>query len=369
MNEEHFAPLLVVMGVRPHYVKAAALMFALQRKSGLAEHVQLIDARQQYDPELTDVVLDGVGVVPSVTIKHTSQNAHIRAGEIYAALCNRIDVIAHSVGRRPILVGFGDVTTTAMAAMAASRMSIPFVHVEAGVRSRPGVGGESVENKIRRVVAQASTINFCTLLDHVENLQRERAPGRAVWVGDLAQPFLRSVASEDVRQEDMVLCFIHKSDNVDPRSLAVLFRVLSACAYPVTFVLHPSAARELERDSALFSMVSSNIDLVRATNYSDFVSLMQRSRVIVTDSGDVQREAHYLGRRCVVRRDTVGWSELAAPGGHLRVGRSVAEIAKGIRELWDSPELRLQVEPGFVRPGGVDDAVRELVGLCRQVES
>lgn len=347
-------PLYAICGVRPHYVKLAGLRAAL-RPSHLEP--MLVDARQHYHHELTDLILDDLSLRAIATIEHESTDADDRAGRIYSELCK---VFSRSSEDPPAVIVFGDVTTTAMGALAASRLGCPVIHVEAGVRSLPGVSGESIENRLRRVTAQLSSLNLCVTPLHVKNLRDECAPGESIWVGDLGRDLLLSLVDETSAQRDQLLVHIHKAENTTVDRMGPILEAVRSIAVPVVFIVHPTV-RPLLQNHPLWQR--SNVTFIDPLPFTAVARALQSSRLALTDSGGLQREAYHLRRRCVVRRDTVGWTELFGPGGHVQVMSSVAEITDAIAQVWDEPEWANDRQPMFHRPDGGAEAARAIAAL------
>lgn len=359
-------PLIIVCGVRPHYIKAAALVriidqFPLSSPAGL----QIIDARQHYDPDLTDQVIRDLGLNVTTTFEHLSQEPGMRGGTIYGKLTSWLGIDRWPDMRRPIVLSFGDTTTTLMTALAAVMTQCPFIHVEAGVRSTPGIHGQSIENHIRRIIGQISSVNLCVLPEHVTNLTDEKAPGRHAWVGDLGRELLMELAHvHPPRKDRELLCLIHKTENTTVEGIAEIFTGLATAAVPTSFVVHPSIGRLIGKDIDALR-VPANVSLIPPMPYRALVQRLSQAQIVLTDSGGIQREAYHLRIRCVVRRDTAGWKELFEDGGHLRVGRSAQEIALGVARLWASPTWTQQRVPDFFKPDGPKQVSRILSEILK----
>lgn len=348
--------LLVVCGVRPHYVKWAGLSRVLANR---IHSVEMIDVRQHYDAELTDLLLQDLNLEASRTFRHESRDPHERGGRIFSALC-----ILFSEGRferLPAVLVFGDVTATVMAAVAASLINCPLIHVEAGVRSPRGASGESIENRIRRVTAQVSSLNLCVLPAHVDNLARERAPGDHVWVGDLGRDFLLDLAGKPATPGSYVLVHIHKTENTSTTYIDAILRGIAESGLPAMFIVHPSLRSRPLLENAHRPQ---NVSFVPPMSHSGLARAMANARVILTDSGSVQREAYHLRKRCVVRRDTVGWGELIQEGGHVHARATAEEITLKLRRVWDSPGWSA-ITPAFDKPQGTEEAIDRIIEVLK----
>jgi len=349
--------LVIVCGVRPHYVKAAALVECL-RGSGVRTAV--VDARQQYDPGLTTTVSEGLGLAFDVTFNHDSLDAAVRASSVYVQLRHLIQDAAIEGERGKVILGFGDAVSTMMAAVAAASEGVPFVHFEAGVRALGSV--VSVEDQFRRAISQMSSLNLCMLEQHTANLVSERAPGVSVVVGDLAGEKVFRQRISNTEMVDEVLCHIHKAENVTYEGVLAILEAIRSTGYPCTFITHPAVGRIIDEGDIA---IPTNVRLRKPTSHDIFVELVCRSRIVLTDSGGVQREAFRAGRRCVVRRDSAGWGALFGPGGHIRVDRTQRLIKDALTAAWNYPQWELNSPfDGLIRDG-VPVLVRELSEIVR----
>lgn len=348
--------IAVVVGVRPQYVKAASMVGML--KEAQLKHV-LVDAAQHYDESLRGLVIRDLGLVPDFTFMHPSHDRHVRAGSIYSQLCELLLSLDGHAGERVVTLGFGDATTTVMAALASLAVGVRFAHVEAGVRSRVDIGSEheSIENKYRRVIGQISSLNLCLSAVNVENLERENAPGRNVVVGDLGVTYADSIPAQDASPARLyVLAHIHKTENTGQDALSAILEGLARSGLQTRFIIHPSVGRLISNGHL---SLPSNVTLIEPMSHAGMLAAILSSRIVFTDSGSVQRECATLGRRCVARRDTPGWIELFSAGGHVRVDRNPVMIADALRLVWNSPDWGLSSR-GFRVAGGTERAVSEL---------
>jgi UDP-GlcNAc3NAcA epimerase len=354
MTHREQRSIFLICGVRPQYIKASGLLKLIGEFSAQELSVRVVDAGQHYDQMLSQGIIADVGLVTSCRLAHRSLDANERAAAIFVQLAEQF----RATPKPPVVVGFGDTTTTIMAALAALTTRSPFAHVEAGVRSTAGPEGASIENSIRRMVGQASSLNLCVLPSHRDNLAAENAPGRSVVVGDLGR---LGIAPWHGRADDEILCVIHKTENTSAEGIAEILAALGAVGKPTAFVMHPSVERLLATGQL---QIPPCVTLVSPSGHKDMLDRLFRCRLVLTDSGGIQREAFYARRRCIVRRDTKGWTELHGPGGHVQVGRSAASIASAIESVWTDPEWSGAQSIPFDVPGGAELAVSELARLA-----
>jgi UDP-N-acetylglucosamine 2-epimerase len=350
--------IIGVCGVRPQYVKWASLERALRAGGG---DVKWIDARQQYDPGLTRLIVSDLGLAATWKLEHDSREKYTRGGAVYAGVARILEREKHdsdAVG--PIVVVLGDVRATVMAAVAAAELGLPIVHFEAGVRS-DSHAAESIENRLRRMMAGMAALNLCVLPSHVANLETEHVPGRVELVGDLTRPLLRSIASKTPATDfDYVLVHVHKDENASRKSWGAIRAGIAATKLPTVVISHPRYRREIDRAE---EYRSAKVTVVPPQTYREMVGLMTNARVIVTDSGSVQREAFHLGKRCVVRRSSVGWKELLHPGGHVVAEPNARALSEAIRTVWAEPVFQPTELSGFYVEDGEKRALNAILRI------
>jgi UDP-N-acetylglucosamine 2-epimerase len=227
------------------------------------------------------------------------------------------------------VVVFGDANCTLAAALAGAYRRKAVLHIEAGVRS----GDISTYEEInRRAVDHIASAHYCATERSVRNLASEGITS-SVLVGDLARDtFDRTLALGVTAVPEVVpgyiLVAIHKAPNVEsPIFLHNLFIILHQQPRSVLFVCHPNTRRRLRE---LGLEASQLIHIVGPLSYPQMVSAEAGAAFVITDSGGIQREAAYLGKRCLVRRDRPGWSELIHLGVNRKIDTTLESIQAGI---------------------------------------
>lgn len=302
--------ITLVAGTRPNFVKASPLWHALRDHP--AFEPRLLAVQQQESPALNvetraDLGLDGAEV----------QLVSVAGDVLGARLGSIVDGLTFALTRdRPdLVVVFGDVDTTLAGAIAAKRLCLPLAHVEAGLRSHDRSMPEELN---RRMVDAISDLLFTTSDDAFATLvEQEGQPVTAVHaVGNLMiDTLLRTVDRDhgtalcqqlEVAPGSFALATFHRPSNVDdPSSLEDLLKMLKAVAtrLPILLPLHPRTAASLARHGLDDRMRNiPGLLAMPALRYRDFVSLMSRSRLVLTDSGGLQEESSILGLPCLTVR-------------------------------------------------------------------
>ncbi len=358
MRRASRARLLAVVGARPNFMKMAPILRALgaaREKAGL--ETTLVHTGQHYDDQLSGAFFRELRIPkPSVNLEVGSGSHARQTAEVMLRLEPLI-----AKARPAMTLVVGDVNSTLGAALAAAKLGIPVAHVEAGLRSFD----RRMPEEANRVLTDAlSDLLFVSEPSGVTNLRREGVPSdRIHLVGNVmidtllefrkraaARPILRNHGLERRR---FVLVTLHRPENVDaPASLRVIVEALRAIADETTvvFPIHPRTRASL-RAFGLEALVrgSPRLEILEPLGYLDFVSLLDRAALVLTDSGGVQEEAAILGVACLTRRDSTerpitlrGGANRLVPADSSRIFAETQALLRGTRlirplkyALWD----------------------------------
>lgn len=284
-----------VIGARPQFVKIAPLHPEISRKH---EHV-IIHTGQHYDYEMSQVFFEELKIPsPDYNLEvgsasHAEQTAKMLVAVEKVLLKEKPDAV----------IVYGDTNSTLAGALAAAKMLIPIAHVEAGLRSYR----MDMPEEVNRVLTDhISSLLLCPSKVAVDNLTKEGIQRGVRLVGDTMIQCLREVEGKlddkvlttyGLRKQDYVLATIHRQDNTDRRDhLAAIVEAL--CGYEGTVVLplHPRTAKNL-RSWNLMSVLErrSNVKMLPPLNFLAFATLEKNAKIILTDSGGVQKEAYFFG--------------------------------------------------------------------------
>lgn len=297
--------VIVVVGARPNFIKVGPLMPALAEAG--------IDARiahtgQHYDALMSDVFFADLDLPePSWYLEVGSGTHAVQTGMAMMRLEELL------VAERPdALVVVGDVNSTLAGALAASKVGVPVVHLEAGLRS----GDMSMPEEVNRLVTdQLSAMLLTPTRDSIDNLIREGVdPERISFVGNImAESVLRNLPRAEEREpwrafdlapDGYVLSTVHRPENTDhPERLRALVEALEHAPLPVLLPAHPRTRPLLEAAGWLGER--GNVRVIDPVGYLDMLAFMKAAAAVVTDSGGVQEETCMLRTPCVtVRRNT-----------------------------------------------------------------
>jgi UDP-GlcNAc3NAcA epimerase len=309
--------IVTVIGARPQFVKAAVVERALAARLPRVDRI-LVHTGQHYDANMSDVFFDELGIPAPQYHLGVGGLAH---GAMTGRLIEKIEALLQQ--ERPALVlVYGDTDSTLAGALAAAKLRIPVAHVEAGLRSFD----KAMPEEINRVLTDhVSDLLFTPSEVADRNLRAEGIGGdRVLQVGDVMyDACLAFSGSQDAARQDRtpyLVCTLHRAGNTDtPELLAGAVELLQhlARSVRVVFPLHPRTRKCLEQ-AGLLARVQASCEVIDPVGYIGMLQLLAGCEAVLTDSGGLQKEAYYTGRRCLVLRDTTEWRELVDEG-HARL--------------------------------------------------
>jgi UDP-GlcNAc3NAcA epimerase len=328
--------VLSVVGNRPQFVKSAPLSVAL-REHGIEEIV--LHTGQHYDPELSQVFFDELGLPePRYRLDlHTADPVLMRAGIRAAIAAESPDFV----------LVFGDTNSTLAGALAANDTGVPQAHVEAGLRSGDL---EMPEERNRIEVDRLAALLFCPDERAAETLAAEGVPGRREVVGDVMADATMQLASvAHVRSSILerlglspggyLVATVHREANTAQPRLGRIVEGLNRIEETIVFPVHPRTRGALAREGL---ELGPHIRAEPPLGYLDFAALASQARVILTDSGGLQKEAYWYGVPCVTMRPSTEWVDTVEVGANVLVDddpERIAAAAAQARMPTELPEL------------------------------
>jgi UDP-GlcNAc3NAcA epimerase len=322
--------ILSVVGNRPQFVKSAPLSLAL-RDRGIEEIT--LHTGQHYDPELSAVFFEELELATPRYRLETGSGTH---GEQTGRMLPEIEAAVLETQPDAVLV-FGDTNSTLAGGLAAGKLLVPVAHVEAGLRSFDRSMPEELN---RTLVDRLSAMLFCPSDVAVGNLAAEGITTGVHLVGDvmydanlrlapIARERSEALAVNGVEPGGYLVLTLHREANAAPEPLARTMEALGALDEPVVFPAHPRTSTALSTGGI---PLPANVRMIPPAGYLDFAALASQARVILTDSGGVQKEAYWYGVPCVTLRTTTEWVETVETGWNRLVGTDPEAIVAGVRE-------------------------------------
>jgi UDP-N-acetylglucosamine 2-epimerase (non-hydrolysing)/UDP-GlcNAc3NAcA epimerase len=324
--------ILTVIGNRPQFIKAAAVTPSLR-----ARHEEImVHTGQHFDDELSSVFFGELGLpAPELGLEialgsNTSQTAR---------MLGALEPVLTDLGPDLVLV-YGDTNSTLAGAIAGAQAGLPVAHVEAGMRSFD----PSMPEELNRVlVDHASALLLCSSQGAADNLRRECVHGKIEVVGDVmvdvamaVQPRARErtevLSRRGLEPGQYGLATAHRAGNVDdPARIAALTELLTAVPMPLVFPVHPRTRERLESAGLLERLEAANKVIVTPPlGYIELQALLCNARVVLTDSGGLQKEAYLAGVRCLTLRATTEWTETVEQGWNVLVDLDPARALQAL---------------------------------------
>ncbi len=323
--------ILHVVGARPNFMKAAPVLAALAKQSGVRQ--TLVHTGQHYDANMSDVFFQQLGMpVPDVNLEvgagsHAQQTAQV---------ISRFEPVVLERAPDMTLV-YGDVNSTMAAALVCSKLQMRVGHVEAGLRSRD----RTMPEEINRLIAdQLSDLLFTPSPDGDENLSNEGiAPHKIHRVGNvMIDTLVRLLTACNTHKpaglpDRYALVTLHRPSNVDdPAWLGTLLRSFEEITHdlPIVFPIHPRTRKRMEE---LGFKAGSGIQLVDPAPYLAFLALQKDATIVITDSGGVQEETTFLGVPCLTLRENTERPITVTLGTNLLIGRDLEKMKQEVRQI------------------------------------
>ncbi len=325
--------ILTVVGARPQFIKAAPVSRALRR-----EHNEfLLHTGQHYDRNMSQLFFEELEIpAPDLNLEIGS-GPH---GEQTAQMLVGIERVLQEQKPDRVLV-YGDTNSTLAGALAAAKLNIPVDHIEAGLRSFNMTMPEEVN---RILTDRISDQLFCPTAAAVAHLRREGITQGVHNTGDVmydaALHFARLAGERSGILERLgaapggyLLATCHRPQNTDdPAALAAIVRALADSGERVIFPVHPRTTGFLRRDGLLERLEGAGrISVIEPVGYLEMIQLESHARMIVTDSGGVQKEAYFYRVPCITLREETEWVETVEDGWNLLAGSDYDRILGAIR--------------------------------------
>lgn len=348
--------IVSVVGARPQFIKAAPV----QRALSTAHEVIQIHTGQHYDDNMSGVFFRELEMAEPDVHLGVGSGSHAQQT---ALMLERLEPVLSEQKPGCVLV-YGDTNTTLAAAVAAAKLVLPVVHVEAGLRS---FNRAMPEEQNRVVTDHLASLLLCPTAEAVRNLAAEGITRGVHEIGDVMEEALIAAAARAQTASDVVdrlrvaagsyaLMTLHRAENTDNAArLGAILQAINRLDGAVIFPMHPrtraAAARAGWRPGV-------NITVIDPLGYLDMIRLEGSARVILTDSGGVQKEAYWLGVPCVTLRDETEWVETLEGGRNVLAGADPERIVT----LANAAPRRHEAAPPRTLSYSPSQRIAELVG-------
>ncbi len=344
--------IVTIIGARPQIIKAAALSRAI--KEQFADEIQevIVHTGQHYDENMSQVFFDELG------IPHPDYNLHVGSashGVQTARMMEGIEKILLDENPSCIVL-YGDTNSTLAGAVAASKIHVPIVHIEAGLRSF----NKSMPEEINRIVCDhCSTLLFSPTQAGCDNLAKEgfkidnTGPytidnPKVYHCGDimydnslhfsaLADQRVTLLKHLNLEGKPYVLATLHRDSNTDqPERLNAILDAFTELSKEITIVLpmHPRTRKKAAHFHA------DNVIVIEPVSFLEMIQLEKHARLIITDSGGVQKESYFFKKPCVIMRPETEWVEIVETGAATLTDADSKTILETSRHYLQHPPVQ-----------------------------
>jgi len=339
--------IVTVVGARPQFIKAAAVSRAIQQYNSERVSEVIVHTGQHYDKNMSGVFFSELGIpLPAYNLE-ISGGSH---GSMTGRMLEAIEAVFLKEKPDWVLI-YGDTNSTLAGALAAAKLHIPIAHVEAGLRSF----NMHMPEEINRILSdRVSTLLFCPTESAVNNLAREGLTQGVSNVGDVMYDvalYYKDLARKQgaILQrlnlpQEFALATCHRAENTDdPERLRGIMFALSEISLrlPVVIPLHPRT-RKLVGEYGLDKYLE-NLIAVEPLPFLDMIALEQAARVILTDSGGVQKEAFFYGVPCVTMRSETEWVETVEMGMNALTGANFEKIIEATSNILNDATGKIDI--------------------------
>lgn len=323
--------LITVIGARPQFIKAAVVSRILQQKQNIQEII--VHTGQHYDENMSDIFFEEMQIPKPQYQLETKETFH---GAMTGKMMQGIEEILLKEKPVAVLV-YGDTNTTLAATLAAAKLHIHVVHIEAGLRSFDMQMPEEVN---RIVTDRLSRLLCCPTLKAIENLNKEGFENFDCLIsltGDVMldaamyyQKLSKSIIFEklSLQKDNYFLCTVHRAENTNnPEKLKNIFTVLDALhkIMKVVVPLHPRTLKCMQEYG-----IATNVTIIDPLGYFDMLQLTSNCKLVLTDSGGLQKEAFFFNKFCVTLREQTEWVELVEHNCNIIAGTDVTSIINAV---------------------------------------
>ncbi len=352
--------IITIIGARPQIIKSSAISRAIRTKFQ-DEIVELIvHTGQHYDENMSDVFFGEMQIPKPHFNLNVGSGSH---GIQTAKMIEGLEGIFLSEKPDAVIV-YGDTNSTIAGSLAAAKIHIPIVHIEAGLRSF----NKAMPEELNRIACDHfSTLLFTPTASGLENLQREGFSttlhtkatidkpnvyqcgdimyDNSMYFSEISDKQSTILTANNLEKEKYVLCTIHRDSNTDISvNLNSIFRALLHISetknLKIVLPIHPRTNGKMEEllDNSLLQQIklSKSILIIPPAGFLDIIALEKNSKMIITDSGGLQKESFFFKKPCVILRDQTEWIEIVENGNALLAGANYEKIISAFNELFET---------------------------------
>lgn len=333
--------ILTIVGARPQFIKAATVSRAIRDFTTMGTGVieeKIVHTGQHYDSKMSEVFFEEMDIpVPDFRLSCGNLDHGAMTGRIIEGLEGII-----KQEKPDVVLVYGDTNSTLAGTLAACKLHVPVAHVEAGLRS---FNMKMPEELNRILTDRISSYLFCPTQTAVKNLEKEGFPfpgidqknQDVIWVGDVMldatlfysekAKLCHSLEEWGLQEEKYALCTVHRAENTDdPDRLISIFKALAQInkELPIILPLHPRTRKVLSQTGN--ACLVKDLNVVEPLSYLETQRLEMSAKVILTDSGGMQKEAFFHKVPCITLREETEWIETVSNGWNQLAGVETEKI-------------------------------------------
>ena len=349
--------IITVIGARPQIIKAAAISRAIKNNFSDKILEVIVHTGQHYDENMSQLFFEELEIpFPNYNL-NVGSGTH---GEQTAKMLEGLENIY--VQEKPdAVIVYGDTNSTIAGALAASKIHIPVIHIEAGLRSF----NKAMPEEINRIACDhMSTLLFTPsetgqrnlLNEGIKNDQKEAASidnpkiylcgdimyDNSLYFSEMSEQKSEILKELEITTDEFILCTIHRDTNTDNTTnlnaiFSAILTIQKTSKLKIVLPLHPRTKEKLNShlDENLLTEINQNknFKIIPPTGFLDIISLEKNARLIITDSGGLQKEAFFFQKPCVILREQTEWIEIVKNGNALIAGADEQKIGKCFEQL------------------------------------
>jgi len=368
---KNYLHVILVLGARPQIIKSAPLIHLATQNSEI--HFDVVHTGQHYDYEMSRIFFEEFQLPDAVANLEVGSGTHAWQT---AQIMIRLEKILKS--KQPDLVVVpGDTNSTLAGALTAAKMHIPVAHMESGARSYDMGMPEEIN---RRLTDHCSSLLFTPTENCTKNLLKEGIKRDSIYqTGDtmyevLLQQLPKAQQSTILKQlrlapKTYALLTIHRPENVDnaQKLRSIVTAMVQLKNLPVIFPVHPRTQKQFQKLEVYRKLQeNSHIKLIEPVGYHEMLRLIQNAKVVLTDSGGVQKEAFWLHTPCVTLRENTEWIETVQLKANFLTGADTKKILKAVNRVVEKEEALRKMFEKLSNPFGDGQASKKILEAILQ---
>jgi len=333
--------ILTIIGARPQFIKASPISHAL-KKENIKEII--VNTGQHYDANMSDIFFKDLNIPVAKYNLNIGSNPHGKqTGDLLIAL----EQVLIKEDPDAVIV-YGDTNSTLGGAITSSKLNIPVIHIEAGLRSF----NKKMPEEINRIITDhVSDLLFCTSIHSKGLLSNEGIVEGVHVVGDVMFDIFNSkkkFIEPSIISKEFALLTMHRAENTSIENLHIRLSQLQKLDIQIQYPIHPRTKKIIKSSNII---IPNNINIIEPLGYMEILNLASASQFIITDSGGLQKEALWLKKHCITIREETEWIET--------INQGVNKLIK-LNNSIDFPNLNTG---NFTNPYGDGNASNKIVEI------